>query len=855
MRKLFLLVSCCCCLTVLFAQQSSVTLKARKEGLLSVLAKIEKQAGVEFSYSSDLVDTRRKVSVDVKNASLEETLKALFADGPVGYTIKGNQVILYKNPHYKVIISGYMREEGSGELLIGATVSTLPRYAGCVTNGYGFYSLTLPADTYALEFSYIGYQTRKVHLLADESKQISIDLTPATTLDEALVSGTTESKELQPNKVDVPIAEIKEIPSVLGERDVVKYIMLSPGVQKGSEGNGYMYVRGGGPDQNLVLIDDAVIYNAYHFLGLSSLFSGNELRKAELYKGGFSSKYGGRLSSVLDMSMKDGNREHYGAEATIGIISSRVMVEGPILKGKSSFLLSARKSYIDEVSKLVTTNGSGALDYGYYDLHAKVSTDIGTHDRLMLSAYWGQDGLSNNTTTVLDPQDDGIFWGNRAVSFRWNHQLSGRWFVNTSLISSYYKNRIAFGEYDNDAVKASSSAVESAINDYTVKTDFDYLRSSRHHFKFGGGYTYHYFTPRTSYFTTQPDSAYEAGQSYGAREWFAYGEWQFQLSNRWHMTTGLRLTHFRNFAAYNRAEPRLNIGYRTNTNWQFNLSYALMNQYLHLISAFNGLGLPSDAWVSSNDNLKPQRSNLVTLGAVKNNLGGYPMSFSAEVYGKHIANAVSLKEGASFYQVLPAKYMMNQVNDWSEIATQGNVLSYGLEMMLRTGWKKINGYISYTLSKTDMTFESLNLGRTFPASFDRRHDIGVYLSYQPGKKVKLTANWVYGTGAAISLPEGEYFPIDPNNQGGSASRYYYSKKNGYRMQSYHRLDIAVQYQHAVGKLATGTFELSIFNVYNRANPFYYTIEAKGDGSGSGTRHLQKVSLFPIMPSLSWGIKF
>lgn len=855
MRKLFLLVNLCCCFTLLFAQQPSITLKAKREALLTVLGKIEQQASVEFSYSSDLVDTRRKVSIDVKNAGLDDVLKVLFGDGPVGYIVKGNQVILYKNLHYKVVISGYMREEGTGELLIGATVSTIPRYAGCVTNAYGFFSLTLPVDTYALEFSYIGYQTRKTQLLADESKVVNVELVPATTLEEALVNGKAENKELHPNKVDVPIAEIREIPSVLGERDVVKYIMLSPGVQKGSEGNGYMYVRGGGPDQNLVLIDDAVIYNAYHFLGLSSLFSGNELRKAELYKGGFSSKYGGRLSSVLDMSMKDGNREHFGAEATVGVISSRVMVEGPIKKGQSSFLLSARKSYIDKVSKIMTSNGDDALDYGYYDLHAKVSTDLGVKDRLMLSAYWGQDGLSNNSTDVFEVQDDGILWGNRAVSLRWNHQLSGRWFVNTSLISSYYKSRIAFGESENDSKAVRSSAVESAINDYTIKTDVDYLSSSKHHFKFGGGYTYHYFSPRTSYLATQPDTSYIAGSSYGAKEWFTYGEWQCQLNSRWHLTSGLRLTHFRNYAAYNRAEPRLNLGYRTRTHWQFNLTYALMNQYLHLISAFNGFGLPSDAWVSSNDNLAPQRSNLVTLGAVKNNLGDYPISVSLEAYGKHISNAVSLKEGASFYQVLPAKTWGQQVSDWSEIATQGEVVSYGLEMMIRSGGKKVNGFVSYTLSKTDMTFDQLNNGRTFPASFDRRHDIGIYLSYQPAKRIKATANWVYGTGAAISLPEGEYFPIDPNNQGGYGSKYYYSKKNGYRMQNYHRLDIAVQYQHKVGQWAMGTLELSIFNVYNRANPFYYTIETQSDANGTQTRKLQKVSLFPIMPSLSWGIKF
>lgn len=855
MKKLAL-VFLCVMFVLKLSAQSTININETNVPLQQVLQRLQTHFDVVFTYSSDVVNVKKKVSLKLANATLQQSLKALFDGTPVAFSIQDKLVVLYKTAHYKVTINGYVREKGTGELLIGASISTIPLVAGAVTNSYGFYSITLPADTYQLVFQYVGYQTELKKLIATASTPINIELTPKSSLDEAVIKGEKDKQQVRLNKIDIPLQEIKDVPMILGEKDVVKYMMLSPGVQKGNEGNGYIYVRGGGPDQNLIMIDDAVIYNAYHFLGLSSLFSGNELRKAELHKGGFSSRYGGRLSSVLDMSMKDGNREHLGLDATMGVMSSRVLVEGPIQKNKSSFLLSARKSYIDKTTRLIANNEDAVLDYGYYDLHAKLSTDIGNRNRIMLSGYLGQDGLANNPKAGLSPKEDGITWGNRAASFRWNHQFSSKLFSNTSLVYSYYNARIAMGDYDESNGNRTSTSVESSITDYTAKHDLEYHHNTKHHFRFGAGFTKHWFNPTTALKMTVPDTTYSITKLYNANEGFGYGEWNYNPTSKWNIVSGLRYSYYNYNKGYHRLEPRLNVTYKTKTNWHINTSYSLMNQYLHLVSTFNGIGLPSDVWISSDEILKPQRANIVTLGAAKNNLLNKGISFSVEMYGKQTTNAVALKEGASFFEVLQQTYTSKNVNNLSSLTTQGKSTSYGIEFMLRKSGKKIDGHISYTLSRTTMQFDSINNGEVYVATFDRPHDIGVFLSYKPTKHLKLSANWVYGTGNAITMPAGEYFVSvnDPTGGNNSWNTYYYDKKNNFRMQAYHRLDVSVQYNHIISKKILSTIEFSVYNAYNRANPFFYQINLENENEGTGKRVLQKSSLFPIMPSLSWSIK-
>lgn len=841
------------------AQHGLVSLNLRKTPLLQVLSDIEKQTGVGFSYSSDVVNIQKKITIKVSDVTLEQVLSTVFSDLPIGFKVQGNQVILYKKENYNVTISGYIREKFTGELLIGATVSTKPLLAGAVTNAYGFYSITLPADTYQLVVSYVGYQVTTQTILATSSQVINIALQPKNSFDDVIITATMNKKELSLNKINLSLQEIKDVPSILGERDVLKYMMLTSGVQKGNEGNAYVYVRGGGPDQNLIMIDDAIIYNAYHFLGLASLFTGNELRSAELYKGAFPSRYGGRLSSVLDLSMKDGSTQQFGADATIGAISSRLLVEGPIVKGKSSFLLSARKSYISQVASLVASTAESVLDYGYYDIHAKFSTTVGLRDRLMFSTYIGNDGMANNKGGGFEENQDGISWGNKAASLRWSHQFNSKLFGNTSLVYSYYKARIAYGETsdNNGTIVRSSTATESSINDYTLKHDLDYSLNSKHKFRFGFGYTNHTFKPVTSFTQYNPDSVLQNSNKTQANEAFGYTEWNYKLTQAFTINSGLRFSFYNTNRAYYRLEPRVNLQYNLPKKWQLAASYSLMNQYLHLLSTFNGLGMPSDVWLSSDEVLKPQRANVYTIGLVKNDCFLNGLSFSVEGYYKEVENAVTLKEGASFFQLLLTNMGSGNIKNFNQLTTQGKSWSYGGELVIRKSGKYIEGFISYTLSKTQMQFNEVNNGNAFLANYDRPNDLGVFVCYKPNLHWSFSANWVYGTGNAISLPTAMYFPVNNSFDGGGASygpQYYYDAKNKFRMQSYHRLDLAAQYSYKIRKKWLSTFELSIYNIYNRANPFFYEITFSNDQNANSKRVLRKNSLFPIMPTICWSIK-
>jgi hypothetical protein len=857
LRKQLLILLWIWTIPTLYAQQQRISLNVSAQPLSKVIKQLTDSNGLQFAFSSDQVDLSKMITLSFQNLVLEEGLHRIFSNTGIAFIIHRNAVTLYRDESYRVTISGHIREKGSGELLIGVIVGADPPKAGAVSNAYGFYSLSMPPGEYILLFNYIGFQPFSKKIALRSSQNIDIELSPATDLEEVTVKADVESG-LKVNAFAIRLQEIREIPMILGERDVLKYALLSSGIQKGNEGNSYLYVRGGGPDQNLILIDDAVIYNAYHFLGLASLFSGSELRNAELIKGGFSSKYGGRLSSVLDMSVKDGNRDRFGLDATIGVISSRLMVEGPIVKNKSSFIISARKSYIDKISGWVSKDQSTVLDYGFYDVHAKISTDIGKKDRLMLSAYIGQDAFKTNPEQNIEAKDDGIKWGNHTASLRWNHQFSGKLFVNTSLSNSYYESRTAYAETDGLSLLNNSRAISSAINDYTLKTDIDFFLGSSHRFRFGGGYTKHFFSPITSYHDYVADTSSIKDQSYSADEAFGYAEWGFKISPKWTLTSGLRFSYYKNNKAYARAEPRINLAYNPGKNWVLTSSYSVMNQYMQLIPTSSiGFGLPNDIWLSSDENLSPQQSQIVALGITKKNIANGLFSFTAEGYVKRMNNVVSLRENASLFQVLYSAYFGTNIDKWSELTTQGSGQSYGMEYMIRKEGKHFQGMLSYTLSKTMLHFETLNAGNPFPASYDRRHDLGVFISYRTNKHWKFSTNFVYGTGNAISLPVGEYYTFNTSLASSLAPSYPlfdYEHKNNYRMKPYHRLDISIQYLHLIAQKVESTIEFSIYNVYNRANPFFYQLEQEPTPNGKVKNVLKQVSLFPIMPSISWSLK-
>lgn len=836
----------------------NITIKAKNQSIKAVLEQIESKYDYQFAYSTDKVNLNKQISVNFHNIDLAAGLKLLFENTNIAWQINKKNITLFINPDAQLTISGYVKEHGTSELLIGVMVLVNSKVQ-VFTNSYGYYSVTLPSDSHQIQFSYLGYKQAAQKIYLNENKQIDIFLQSNNELGQVLIKANQlGDKHKVLNIIDVPLKEIANVPMILGEKDPVKYIMQSAGIQKGAEGNSYMYVRGGGPDQNLVLIDDAVVYNAYHFLGLSSLVSGNELRSAELVKGGFSSKYGGRLSSVLNMSLKDGNKQKISGQVSTGILASKILLEGPIIKNKVSFLVSGRRSYIDQLGKLLNNSDFqiDILGYYFYDLHGKISIDLNKRNKLFFSSYLGYDNFAIDGSNT-----EKIAWGNKTFVARWNHQFSAKLFSNTTLSNSNYQTNIGMGILGNigDSIV---STLNSAISDYTIKTDLDYYLQANHQIKFGFGLSQHSFAPGITLNNLKTAKNEVIGQSYQTLDMFSYLEWQYQISNRFRTISGLRFSQFYNQKKFFRAEPRVNIIYQASPSLTFNASYSLMNQYLNLVSSLNGLGFPTDIWTASGNELQPQRAHLFSAGVYKNNLIKNKITISAELYYKNIQNTTMLKEGASFLQLFPNNGFSgvnNGVSSINQLLTQGNCTSYGAEFMLKKHGKRWLGNISYTLSRTYMQFENINRGNEFAANYDRTHDLGIYLMYKTQKHFTFSVNWIYGTGYPLSLPVGEFITFQHNPQQGSTPTtplYDYEGKNNYRFRAYHRLDLGIQYHQIIAQKLESTIELSFYNAYNRANPFFYQIDSKEiHGGGGYRRFLKQISLFPIIPSISWVLKF
>ncbi|MFN5319455.1 MAG: TonB-dependent receptor domain-containing protein [Bacteroidia bacterium] len=753
-------------------------------------------------------------------------------------------------------ISGIISEQGSGETLPGVSVYCPQSKTGNSSNNYGFYSVTLQGDTTQLIFTFLGYAPQQVKVSKNSTARLDIQLRKAELeLKTVEITDTREEKiseVSQMSRIEIPIEQIKKIPALFGEKDVLKVIQLLPGVQKGSEGSSGFYVRGGGPDQNLIILDDAVVYNANHLFGFFSIFNGDALKSVELTKGGFPARYGGRLSSVLEMQMKDGNKEQLHGEAGIGIISSRLTLEGPIQKNKSSFLVSGRRTYIDAlVYPFLPAESKGG--YFFYDFNAKAHFILNENDRLYVSGYFGKDKFYFKSTGEDKSVSKGSFlWQNATATARFNHIINKKAFSNTSLIFSRYNLGInSVEESENgDSFELNFS---SGIRDWTLKHDFDYFPNTKHHIRMGAAATYHRFTPNA--IVVKGDGGLgdsDESEIYDCIENGVYVEDDWTLNDKIKVSLGLRGSHFlqgkRNYFGI---EPRFSGRYLLNDNTSIKASYALMNQYLHLLSN-TGIGLPTDLWVPATDRVAPQRSHQVAMGMARD-IANPELTLSAEAYYKTMNNIIGYKEGASFLSAF--EYGGAETISWQDNVTPGQGQSYGAELMVQRKTGKLTGWVGYTLSWTTQQFEELNNGEAFFARYDRRHDLSIVAIYELKPSLTLSATWIYGTGQAVTLPLAQYQvnPHDPATNGNPAYFIYpedFGAKNSFRMAPYHRLDIAAQW-HKKLKRSERTFELGVYNAYNRQNPFFYFIDSKADG----TRYLSQISLFPILPSISWTYKF
>ena len=781
-------------------------------------------------------------------------------------------------------VSGYVREKGSRELLIGVNVYLPGTNIGTTSNTYGFYSLTLPAtDSLAVAFSFVGYGTVTRKIALRSNAELNVELDPGRLLDEVVVSERREqdrvSQTPQMSKIDIPISQIKKIPAFLGEKDVLRVLQLMPGVQKGSEGQTGIYVRGGGPDQNLIILDDAVVYNVSHLFGFFSVFNGDALKSVELTKGGFPSRFGGRLSSVVELNMKEGNKQELHGEGGGGLIASRLTLEGPLVKGKSSFLVSGRRTYLDLLARpliAAQSGGNGTGGYYFYDFNAKLNYDFGRKDKLYLSGYFGQDRFFFSQKETLSSDAGGLNWGNATGTLRWNHLFNEKLFGNASLIFSNYKFQI----FAQNSFTSNNRQTEfelrytSGVRDWAFKYDLDFFPNPKHALRFGFISTFHRFTPSAVVVKdTDINEFKQEVEAINNVESGLYVEDNWKPTTWLKMNMGLRLSHFTaENKAYLRPEPRLSAAFVLRPDLSLKASYARMNQYIHLLSN-TGIGLPTDLWVPSTAKIAPQQSSQVAVGLAKD-FDKRGLSLTVEGYYKTMDNIINYKEGANFL-LIDGPEGADKIR-WDDNITSGRGWSYGAEVLLQKKTGKLSGWLGYTLSWTKWQFPELNFGQEFYPRYDRRHDISVVGIYEISKRITLSGTWVYGTGNAFTLPQSRYTPLTNNtsptisyNQNSSSISTNslisagavndYGPKNSFRAEAYHRFDLSLQF-HKKKRRHERTWELSIYNLYNRRNPFFYnlttrqTTDANGRPTGNETV-LRRISIFPIVPTLSYNFKF
>lgn len=765
-------------------------------------------------------------------------------------------------PQNKYTLSGYVHDSISGESIIGASITAKGAGKTVVSNTYGFYSLSLEKGRHTITASHVGYQPYSIDIEVIRDTVLQLDLSPKIAASTEIVVYARRRdqniKSAQMGKFELSMNQIKSVPVLVGEVDPLKVLQLLPGVRNAGEGNSGLYVRGGGPDQNLILLDDAVVYNPGHLFGFFSVFNGDALKNVSLTKGGMPAMYGGRLSSVVDIAMKEGNNKTMQVEGGIGLIASRVSIQGPVVKEKSSFIVSARRTYIDAlirpfISKESRFFGSG---YYFYDLNLKFNHKFSERDRLYVSGYLGRDVFNFNNAERSFRAN--IPWGNATATMRWNHVFSSKLFSNTSLVFNDYK--FAF----NGAQSNFEIGLRSAIRDLGVKTDFDYYPFSNHHVKFGASVTRHRFEPQTT-------SGSSNGQTFApnnvnqkfADEVAVYVQDDWDLTEKLKLNYGLRFSYFQQVGpytlfnkdddgnlldsvkymrgnivkAYGGAEPRITLRYAIDEAQSVKAAVTRNLQYIHLVSNA-GTTLPTDIWVPSTYRVRPQIGWQYAVGYFKNFKDNL-WETSVELYYKTMDNQIEYKQGFT-----PG------IGDPEESFVFGKGWSYGAEFYVNKARGRFTGWVGYTLSWTWRKFAGLNDGNKFPGRFDRRHDMSVVGNYQLNKKWKFSGVFVYGTGNAFTMPE-RFFLLD------GVLTQQFSNINQYRLPPYHRLDFSAMYTPVVRRERKFRTEwvFSIYNAYSRLNPYFIYFDQRGSAlQGNLEVDARQVSLFPILPSITLNFK-
>ncbi len=868
----------------------TISLRVENTTVKEALKKMESAAGVSFAFGN-LPKLNAKVTGNYIDKTLRHILDKLLSPNDLDYKLIGSNIAIFeakkkaknlgKNSTKKsgYNVSGYVYDATTGEALIGATVYEQSDYVGTSTNQFGFFSIKLTDGPHTLLISFIGYEEKQIPVTKQQQLKITLGESEST-LQEIVVTVDKEEETVQSatiGKMELKVAEINAIPAVAGEVDVLKAVTLLPGIKQGVDAASGFYVRGGSSDQNLILLDGVPLYNPYHLWGFLSTFNSDAINHIELTKGAFPARYGGRLSSVLDITMKDGNNQKWDKELSVGLLSAKAKVSGPVIKDKSSIMVTARRTYADLiVAPIRNSQNKSATDefkenYNFMDFNLKYNYRFSDKDRLYISGFYSRDKhlVKNTSKTTVDntgsssTSERNQGWGNGIASFRWNHLFSQKMFVNTTGYFSNYNYFTEDGFKNNapDIQQESKIEYSSKINDFGIKQDYEYFASNKHRIRFGAGLIQHYFTPGVnfnSFKTGENDVETKLGnEKVAAPEVDVYVEDEWDVLPKLKLNIGLHgSAFFTKNKNYHSLQPRISTRYLVNDRLSLKLGYSKMTQYMHLLTN-SGIAQASDLWVPSTDKVKPQQSTQYAAGAALK-LNGWLLELDG--YYKEMDNLIEYKDGAN--------YSKGELG-WEEQIETGRGNSYGGELFLKKVSGKLTGWLGYTLSWTNRKFDAINFGKAFPYKYDRRHDISLVGNYKQSEKWSFNASWVFYTGNATTIPQTAY--VAPNYSGEVEFSQYWvpvgtsisgsiitnpgiiqssNNRNNYRLPSYHKLDVSATRKWVKTK-ATHEFTFGLTNLYNRKNPSFVILETFADGSSKYSSR----TLFPILPTLNYKISF
>ncbi len=866
LRALFLLTVVVLQSQIIFAQDG-LNAKAHFDTTSTtarvLLDRLKTLESVRLSYNENAFNLDNELVLPAKDLTVIELLEILSEKLNMEYQFHGKQIILKQketpaaSKQASVTVSGYVKDQDTGEALIGATVQIKNTGTGTVTNLYGFYSLTIPQGSYTLVFSYVGYDAVERDIVITRNETLSIELREMVEqLSEITITGTRPDDNVALNRMSfnkIDAKKIQQVPALFGEADPIRVVKLLPGVSMTGEMSSSYSVRGGGYDQNLILLDEATVYNPSHLMGIFSTFNNDAIKGMEFYKGNLPARYGGRLSSLLDVRMKEGNNKRFSGQGGVSPIASRLTLEVPTIKDRGSLIVSGRRTYADIFTAFSTNDDVKSAIMYFYDFNAKTNLDINDNNKIYVSTYLGRDNFGVDTESF----SPGIGWGNFTTTFRWNHLYNSKLFSNLSLIYSKYDYKFEFG-FEDFALDW-----RARLDDYTFKLDYDYFLNAQHTINFGLSSTLHVFNPGKMVLTSSTISGSVESLNSRALEHGIYlGSESKFMDNRLLVSPGLRLSLFQNLGAYTlyhfdensevtdttqygngdlfntfvNLEPRLAITYRVNPGLSIKSGFSRSIQYLHLASNSIG-GTPLDVWVPSTPNVRPQRSDQYSIGLFQN-LFDNQIETSVEFYYKNMSSQIDFRDHANLLlnPKLEGEFRF------------GKAHARGVELMVSKPNGKVNGWISYTYSRSKRKIEGVNNGNEYRSPYDRPHNLSVVANYQLSKRIEISGNWVWFTGSPFTVPAGKYYYNDNFVP-------VYTERNGDRLPDYQRLDLSITLKgkQREDRRFHSSWNLSVYNVLNRKNPSFVNFE-QSEANPDNTQAVMYYVL-PILPSIAWIFSF